>query len=77
MPQQNINDPRSTTGRYLRGNNVYGGGGTSPNPVGKNQYPTDLAAAAKLRRRRNAALNKQNNFMRSNSLLTDYGGLYQ
>lgn len=38
------NDMRSTIGRYLRGNNVYGkGSGKSPNPSGNNQYLSKLA----------------------------------
>lgn len=69
----NINDPRSTVGRYLRGNNVYGGGGNSPNPRGNNQYPKDLQAAARLRRMRNKKARPQPPYP---TLLTDAGGNY-
>ena len=69
----NPNDPRSTVGNYLRGKNVYGGGGTAPNPMGNNQYP-NLQAAAKLKRkRRNLGLITEPT-IRVNSLLTDKGG---
>jgi len=70
----NINDTRSTVGRYLRGNNVYNGTGSSPNPTGMNQYPKNLQAAAKLRRKRKVQMQPRRS---SNSLLTDVGGLYQ
>jgi hypothetical protein len=45
-------DFRSTRGIMLRGKNVYGaGGGTAPNPNGKNQWAT-RAAAARLARKK-------------------------
>lgn len=69
----NINDPRSAVGRYLRGNNVYGGGGNSPNPMGNNQYPKDLQAAARLRRKRNKKVIPPPLYP---TLLTDVGGNY-
>lgn len=43
----NINDPRSLTGTYSRGKNVYNGASRAPNPRGKNQY---LSKLAKIRR---------------------------
>lgn len=47
----NIYDNRSVVGQYLRGKNVYGAGGTAPNPSGKNQH-SRLKRAAKLKRLR-------------------------
>lgn len=71
----NPQDMRSVTGNYLRGNNVYGAGGTSPNPAGTNQYPKNLQAAARLKRRRRAQgfINEPTVV---GSLLTDKGGMY-
>ena len=71
----NSQDMRSTAGTYLRGKNVYGDGGTSPNPAGANQYPKSLQQAARLKRRRRAQ-----GFITEptvvGSLLTDKGGMY-
>jgi len=46
----NIYDNRSVVGQYLRGKNVYGSGGRSPNPGGKNQH-SKLKRAALLKRK--------------------------
>jgi hypothetical protein len=74
----NIYDTRSTVGSYLRGNNVYNGTASSPNPMGQNQYPKNLQAAARLRRRRRAAQSlSPKPPTNSNSLVTEVGGLYQ
>jgi hypothetical protein len=74
---------RSNTDRYTRGNNVYNGTGASPNPMGNNQNNlTPLQAAAKLQRKRRAAImnpgpmKPKAPIKNSNSLLTDRGGLY-
>jgi len=48
----NIYDNRSVVGRYLRGNTVYGTGGTSPNPRGKNQHSSALRKGARIRLKR-------------------------
>lgn len=65
-------------GNYLRGKNVYNGTGSSPNPTGQNQYPKNLQAAARLRRRNRAAQSiNPKPPTNSNSLMTDVGGLYQ
>lgn len=78
---QNINDPRSTVGRYSRGNNVYGSGGSTPNPTGRNQYPSNLSATAAVMRKKRKAMAKRNPqpypYTQANSLMTDYGGNYQ
>jgi hypothetical protein len=73
---------KSATDRYARGNNVYNGTGASPNPMGRNQNQlTPLQAAAKLQRKRRAAImnpgpvKPQSKY--SNTLMTDHGGLYQ
>lgn len=47
-----INDPRSLTGIYARGKNLYNGTSTTPNPKGKNQYGFNVRRAAKLKRKR-------------------------
>ena len=73
----NLYSPKGTTGRYSRGNNVYNGTGSSPNPMGKNQAGTPLQNAAALKRKRRAAQGYiQEPTIKSNSLLTDKGGLY-
>lgn len=73
-----IYGPKSTTGRYARGNNVYKGTSSSPNPVGTNQSGnTALQNAAALKRKRRAAMGYiQEPTIKGNSLLTDKGGLY-
>lgn len=71
-----MNDPRSTVGRYMRGNNIYGAGGTSPNPTGTNQYPKNLQQAAALRRKKNRMMQTRNNAITDPSLLGGVGGLY-
>jgi hypothetical protein len=43
-------DFRSTVGIMLRGKNIYGGGGNSPNPAGNNQYSTAAKLALKRRK---------------------------
>lgn len=43
-------DYRGVAGMMLRGRNVYGAGGTSPNPTGQNQHSN--AAKAYLKRMR-------------------------
>ena len=48
----NTNDPRSLTGIYARGKNVYNGTASSPNPTGTNQFKFDPQRAAKLRRKK-------------------------
>ncbi len=46
-------DFKGAAGRMLRGNNVYGaGGGTSPNPSGKNQWQSRAATARILRKKK-------------------------
>ena len=62
--------------RYAAGNNVYGGGISTPNPGGNNQYPKNLADLARKRRKMNLQLN-QNQTAQRNSMFTDSGGLYQ
>lgn len=73
-----IYGPKSATGRYARGNNVYKGSGSSPNPMGNNQSGnTALQNAAALKRKRKAAMGfMQEPTIQSNSLLTNKGGLY-
>jgi hypothetical protein len=70
----NIYDTRSTTGDYLRGKTVYGGGArSSPNPTGRNAN-TALANAARLKRKRRAQQGYMKEPTVSNSMLTDRGG---
>jgi hypothetical protein len=53
------NDYRSKSGTLLRGNNVYNGGGRSPNPVGRNQHSTIATIAAKQLKKNKAMLKKR------------------
>lgn len=73
----NPNDPRSAVGRYSRGNNVYNGAGSSPNPSGTNQYPKNLQAAAALRRKKKRVMNILPPNYYANSLVSEYGGNFQ
>lgn len=73
----NIYGTKSMAGRYAKGNNVYNGTGSSPNPMGNNQAGTPLQNAAALKRKRRAAQGFiQEPTIKGNSLLTDKGGLY-
>jgi hypothetical protein len=69
---------KSTTGRYAKGNNVYNGTASSPNPRGNNQSSnTALQNAAALKRKRRAAMGYiQEPTIKNNSLLTNKGGLF-
>lgn len=49
----NINDPRSLTGMYARGKNVYNGTSRTPNPKGNNQHLSQLAKLRRLRMKKN------------------------
>jgi len=52
MKNNRLIDFRGPAGRLLRGNKVYGYGGTSPNPRGKNQYSSIAKKALKAGRYR-------------------------
>jgi hypothetical protein len=53
MKNNSLVDFKGIAGRMLRGNKVYGAGGTKPNPTGRNQWSSRTAHARLMRKKQN------------------------